>query len=238
MPEMDGFEATQRIREWEKDTHGHIPIIAMTAHAMPGDRERCLQEGMDDYISKPIVQSVLFSVLDRWGRTDTRESSETKDPVEDFLGKESEDRLQNRFEEVLEIQKDKVSASDMESEPAPLIQSAPINMELAVYRFGGDREFLREMSDDFRGELPGRIEEIKVAIQDGDSNQLSRLAHNLKGISLNFSADPLASIAAKLEMCGAHDNISDAFSLFDKLSFEARRLETYLSRTDVFEPKI
>jgi CheY-like chemotaxis protein len=54
MPEMSGFEATQRIREMERGTSRHIPIIAMTAFAMNGDRERCLEAGMDNYISKPI----------------------------------------------------------------------------------------------------------------------------------------------------------------------------------------
>jgi two-component system, sensor histidine kinase and response regulator len=54
MPEMDGIVATERIRECERSTHVHIPIIAMTAHAMQGDRERCLAAGMDGYITKPI----------------------------------------------------------------------------------------------------------------------------------------------------------------------------------------
>jgi CheY-like chemotaxis protein len=67
MPEMDGFEATRTIREWETAEHlPRTPILAMTAHAMPGDRERCLESGMDDYISKPISLSVLESTLSRW----------------------------------------------------------------------------------------------------------------------------------------------------------------------------
>jgi len=65
MPEMDGFEATARIREQEKSTGNHVPIIAMTAHAMVGDRERCLAAGMDDYVSKPIDADVLFAALQR-----------------------------------------------------------------------------------------------------------------------------------------------------------------------------
>jgi signal transduction histidine kinase/DNA-binding response OmpR family regulator len=74
MPEMDGFEATAAIREKETKTGGHIPIIAMTAHAMKGDEERCLQAGMDAYVAKPIQRKQLFSALEavRAGSTDAK----------------------------------------------------------------------------------------------------------------------------------------------------------------------
>ena len=65
MPEMDGFEATTAIREKEKSTGVHIPIIAMTAHALKGDEERCLSVGMDAYISKPIRTNELFATIER-----------------------------------------------------------------------------------------------------------------------------------------------------------------------------
>ena len=67
MPEMDGLEATRAIRKKEGELGGHIPIVAMTAHAMTGDRERCLEAGMDDYISKPIKPDTLFRVIEKWG---------------------------------------------------------------------------------------------------------------------------------------------------------------------------
>ena len=63
MPEMDGFEATARIREFEEKTGGHTPVIAMTAHAMKGDRERCLAAGMDDYVPKPISSEALLNAI-------------------------------------------------------------------------------------------------------------------------------------------------------------------------------
>jgi two-component system, sensor histidine kinase and response regulator len=66
MPEMDGFEATRVIRDLEKSTGKHIPIIAMTASAMRGDRENCIASGMDDYMSKPVGKQQLLSVLTRW----------------------------------------------------------------------------------------------------------------------------------------------------------------------------
>ena len=65
MPDMDGFEATAIIRARERSSGGHMPIIAMTAHAMKGDEERCLAAGMDGYVSKPFHVDALIAVMDR-----------------------------------------------------------------------------------------------------------------------------------------------------------------------------
>jgi two-component system, sensor histidine kinase and response regulator len=63
MPEMDGLTATVAIRENERASGGHVPIVALTANAMVGDRERCLEAGMDGYVTKPVVQHVLFQTM-------------------------------------------------------------------------------------------------------------------------------------------------------------------------------
>ena len=65
MPEMDGLEAVGRLRAWEQQVGGHIPVVAMTAYAMSGDRDKCLASGMDDYVAKPIQPDELFAALAR-----------------------------------------------------------------------------------------------------------------------------------------------------------------------------
>jgi CheY-like chemotaxis protein len=86
MPEMDGFEATRQIRKQEagSGSHGHIPIIAMTAYATEGDRERCLEAGMDDYVSKPISASKLFQAIEALvPPAPEEEASGSEDPAAD-----------------------------------------------------------------------------------------------------------------------------------------------------------
>ena len=78
MPEMDGMEATRAIRELEKKSGTHIPIVAMTAHAMRGDREKCLAGGMDGYVSKPISPAALFAEIER-----CTSGSDRSSPVQD-----------------------------------------------------------------------------------------------------------------------------------------------------------
>jgi len=72
MPEMDGYEATRRIRAFEGGRR-HTAIVALTANAMEGDRERCLECGMDDFVSKPVRREQLLAMLERWGGSEAED---------------------------------------------------------------------------------------------------------------------------------------------------------------------
>src|SRR5206468_8309808 len=80
MPELDGLSATVLIRQAERRTGGHVPIVAMTAHAMAGDRERCIAAGMDDYVTKPLHPSELVDAVER-GASPGRAPSDSRDQL-------------------------------------------------------------------------------------------------------------------------------------------------------------
>jgi CheY-like chemotaxis protein/HPt (histidine-containing phosphotransfer) domain-containing protein len=227
MPEMDGLEATKLIRAWESVARGHVPIIAMTAHAMNEDRERCLRAGMDDYLAKPLASRSLYNALDRWIHQDDgqdysfREGATIVGFENDLFG-ESEPRAESKAD------------SDLAAGIDP--ESPPINYESALFRLGDDKPFLKQMLEEFMDHLPDRLREMNAALGADDLRQLNRLAHNLKGIALNFGADTLANLALSLEEACKREVEADASFLVQQVENEARRVTKYIS-TSEFERK-
>src|SRR6185436_9574356 len=225
MPGMDGFEATQQIRTWEKDHGIHIPIIAMTAHAMQGDRERCLEAGMDDYVTKPIQPRVLFSALNRWIPSDAALADEEQ-PVEDYSSTAEAyamDFDDDLFGETATASPTLEEADSVVQPAAVMPEGPPLDIEAAVERFDDDRPFVLGIIGDFRNYLPVRIKEIHAALQAKDANTLSRLAHNLKGIALNISAEPIAHVALELDKIALHEDLAGATALVAQLDAEVAR---------------
>ena len=195
MPVMDGFEAIRSIRAREQSTGAHIPIIALTAHAMKGDREKCLAVGADDYVSKPIRTADLLAAMDR-ART---------------LKIETPSKIESSPEP---------TPAAPASESAPRV----FDIKDALDRVEGDRDLLEEIARIFMGECPGNMDAIRKALFAGDARLLERLAHTIKGAAANLSAAAVSAAAFKLEKLAAADNLAEARESAEKLQMEIGRL--------------
>lgn len=174
MPELDGYAATRRIREGEAGGR-RLPIVAMTAHAMAGDREKCLAAGMDDYVAKPLRPDEIDAMLERWlpergpGRGDGNENGDATgnggalavDPLDE-----------ERF-------------NDLAGEFSP--------------------EIVREVVGAFIDSTPSIIERIVLAAEGADHAEISSAAHRLKGGCLAVGAGQLNDLASELELLGREE---------------------------------
>jgi CheY-like chemotaxis protein len=187
MPVMDGLEATRTIRSWARSGHpararaSTIPVIAMTAHAMKTDRERCMQAGMNDYISKPIEPVALFETISRWKENRIMDHSHVVTP----LTSEGE--------------------------------KYPVDLEDALRRVDGDREFLEEILLNFVSRAPDQAAAIETFLGRNDARALTREAHSLKGAAGNLGAKQVAELARQLEQIGREDNLESGRALIQDL---------------------
>lgn len=169
MPVMDGFQATQSIRNSleMKD----IPIIAMTAHALKEDQEKCLEAGMNDYVTKPVNLDQILNVLTRWVPqiNDGNETDEDGEP-------------------------DK----DAGSEGAVVLPG--IDIESGIRRLKGNKELYYQLLKKFSINYAKTAEDIRILVGKGDLEKATHLAHAVKGLSGNLSATKLSAAAKGLEM--------------------------------------
>jgi two-component system sensor histidine kinase/response regulator len=179
MPELDGYEATRRIRAAE---NGHrVPIIAMTAHSMPGDRERCLGAGMDDYISKPVEAAKLASIVTRW-----------------LFSTETAPELQGTG---TSAKADRESPDTQEDDVLDGVTIGQLRETLTS-------EMCEEVVEAFEQSLPKSIEDIEAAGRSGDQLELRRVAHLLKGTSATLGATRLSLSCQRLEHSGRGQDAS------------------------------
>jgi CheY-like chemotaxis protein len=200
MPRMNGYEATRRIRELPQGAS--IPIVAMTAHAMKGDEEKCLEAGMDGYISKPVNQDRLFHTLWRLLRA-RRHLSEALAPED---GEFPADPMTDGGETP---QDERLTASDISPEKDGLLAATlpgiDIAQTLAALHLDGTT-FSRILIG-FRADNRETAQQLTQALNANDLERMSQLAHGLKGSAANIGAVELKTTAQALEEA-CHGNFS------------------------------
>ena len=219
MPEMDGYEATGHIRRWEGNSR-HTPIIAMTAAAMEGDRDRCLLAGMDDYITKPVRPEVIAAVIERWLRHGTDVVSLT--PVIAATGD---------ARQVAESD----SKGPVGATAAPNLVDAYCGTERQDALDPGQIGLLRSLDDgegavlaeviaQYLDHCVGQRDALADAIAAFDAHLVERSAHSLRGASANVGGTKLAQICGELESLGRHQDIAGAATLLDLFDTELTRV--------------
>ena len=207
MPRMDGYEASRGIRAMEGDER-RVPIVAMTAHAMVGDREKCLDAGMDDYIAKPVSPEVMMGVLEKWlpvGESNIPEHISVMEGA--------------RFE----------TGARPASSQAPS-SSSPWNSSVLKERLLGDDDLVREVLGDFLGDIPGKVSALENAIAEEDALAARSLAHTIKGAAGSVGGDGLQAAALNVEQLCASGNIEEASAHMETLGREFLRLQQEMER--------
>jgi signal transduction histidine kinase/HPt (histidine-containing phosphotransfer) domain-containing protein len=198
MPRMDGFEATRRIRsEWPAAQQPRI--IAMTANAMQGDREKCLEAGMDDYLSKPVQVNELMKVLSKC------RPLEKPDPALRWKPEPT------NYKENAVIIDEKV----LEQLRAILDEDYP--------------ETLSEMIEIYLDEAPKLLEAIRAAVSQGDAESLMRAAHSLKSSSASLGAVELSGKFKDLEALGRQQTTQGAEQILSQVETEFENVKTALT---------
>jgi signal transduction histidine kinase/CheY-like chemotaxis protein len=241
MPVMDGLTATETIRAWESAQHlRRTPIIALTAHMVAGDRERCLAVGMDDYLSKPLKLDKLAPTLKHW-------LEQLPPPEEAFLWvsplkekshasavasskpavTENMPHQEKRGQSLSPASLDDPNAPCLSSDLSPAVPS--FDLSEALERVDGDRELLSELAGLFLDSCPTYLANIQQALQQGDAQALAFSAHALKGSIGNFIKIGPFETARALESLGRQGTLTGASALFQKLENEMAHFHPILA---------
>jgi PAS domain S-box-containing protein len=203
MPVMDGLEATRQIRDRKSAILNHnVPIIAITAHAMQGDREKYLEAGMNDYVSKPISAQALAQALKKWL------PQKTAATMKQVPGKPEA----------------RVSAPVDETE-APVFDKAGM-----MARLMGDEDLAHTVVEGFLEDIPRQITALKGYLESGDASRVERQAHTIKGASAHLGGEALSVIALKMEKAGKAGNLEAVTVGLPELEAQFARLKAAMNR--------
>ena len=215
MPVMDGYEATRVIRDQERQTGGHLPVIAMTAAAMKGDREKCLAAGMDAYVSKPIDPEHLLATLAKFYPPTADWATTTAPPGASTNGAPKESGACGRVQ----------PGESGRAAGAALAQSVSvIDLQRAAQQIPADAREVWELAQVLLEECPKLLEEIRKGLAEGQAKEVKRAAHTLKSSAATLAADRVAMLAARLETLSHDGDLNAVAQGLVQLEDEAEKL--------------
>ncbi|MCP5242085.1 MAG: response regulator, partial [Burkholderiales bacterium] len=221
MPEMDGFELTQTVREMESGMK-HTPIVALTANALKGEKEHCLDAGMDDYLSKPVQLEDLRITLEKYLPVEKPVAAEQKEQTQSMKHNEQAERTRP-LEETASLEKDEESQAESES-----TAQIPVDVRVLEELIGDDQETIQEMLRDFRENAAQIAATLRSAYQTGQLVEVGSTAHKLKSSSRSVGALKLGELCAEMEKAGKGSDQKSLDVLLPEFDVELRRVEAYL----------
>ncbi len=211
MPEMGGLEATRIIRERQKQPaqfqnwKSPIIIVAMTASAMQGDREKCLAAGMDDYIAKPVRLEGVRAIVERWGEAAVGTAATNPEVAPPS------------------------STPAQTTAPCPPRDDAPVDMARLLDFTDGNPESLRELATLYLEQTADQLGQLAVAVQAGKAQEVRRLAHSCAGASATCGMRHLVPLLRELERQGFENSLTTAADLSRQAGEEFRRIQVFLN---------
>ncbi len=205
MPEMDGYETTRKIRDPDTGVlNSLVPVIALTANAMAGDREKCLRAGMDDHLTKPFDVQKLSRMLLRWLRPDSASEPAQAEGM----------------------------AAETPPAPDPLEPARPLNQEEFLRRCDGDLETARRIAALFLEDLPKQLGRLREAFNQSDFQNVRAIAHRIRGGASTISAGMLVTEADRIEKAPEQALREQGAALADRLEILYLRVKEALGDTN------
>ncbi len=219
MPEMDGYQATAAIREFEQSQADNkkIPIVALTANAVDGDREKCLAAGMDDYLSKPFTHADLGSMLAKWLPSLVVSSAASDTPDTPATTQNGNPAASANTEAVADKTLASLTPAVAQTSAVndePLLDATVFEQFQALGKAGGT-DVVQRIVNSYLQETPQHMQAM-VAAND-NAEQLYKAAHALKSSSFNVGAKRLAQLCKQLEALGRNGNCSDVTAMLIEL---------------------
>jgi signal transduction histidine kinase/DNA-binding response OmpR family regulator/HPt (histidine-containing phosphotransfer) domain-containing protein len=208
MPEMDGLEATGVIRVRERGTGLHTPIVAMTAHAMKGDRELCLNSGMDGYVCKPLQPAELFEAIESLSGPISCDPTSCDPPATTPL-----------------------VAPPPQGKTAVVADARIFDRDDALRRINGDEALLRELIGLLAEEYPKLLTDIRAGIAEQNARKVQMAAHTLKGAVGVIGGNTAHDSALLLETMARNNDLSAALPACEALERAFQQLQLHLQAT-------